>query len=71
MWAAVVKGSVVVVSCVVPLVVGLSVSAGNAGSAVSFPDRLRSVDKMCPDSCLIFVLLVDAEATLEAEGIHG
>ena len=70
-WAAVVRRSDVLVSCVVPLVIGLSVSAGNASSAVSFPDCLRSMDKMCPDSHLASVLLIGIEAALEAEGIHG
>jgi len=70
-WAAVVRGSVVVVSCVIPLVVGLCVSAGNAGSTASLPDRLRSVDKICPDSRLVFVLLVGTEATLGTEEIRG
>ena len=55
----------------VPLVVGISVSAGNVNSAALFPDCLRSIDKMCPDSCLAVVLLTDVEAAVEAEEVHG
>ena len=55
----------------VPLVVGLCVLAGNAGSAASLPDRLRSVDKICPDSRLVFVLLVGTVAALVADEVCG
>jgi len=55
----------------VPLVVGISVSAGNVSSAASFPDRLRSVDKMCPESHLVSVLLMGVVAAVEAEGGCG
>jgi len=60
--AAVVRGSNVLVSYVVPLIVGICLSAGNVSSAVSFPVHLRSMDKMCLDSPLMSVLLVDIEA---------
>jgi len=56
---------------VVPLVVGISVLAGNVNSAASFSDYLRSIDKMCPDSHLVAVLLMDIEAAVEAEEVHG
>jgi len=56
---------------VVPLIVGVSVLAGNVSSAVSFPDHLRSIDKMCPDSCLVSVLLMGVVAAVKAEGGHG
>jgi len=35
------------------------------------PDRLRRVDKMCPDSRLASVLLMGIVAAVEAEGGHG
>jgi len=70
-WATVIRGSNVEVFCVVPLVVGVSVLAGNVSSAASFPDHLRSVDKMCPDSHLTSVLLMGVVAAVEAEGGHG
>jgi len=38
---------------------------------MAFSDRLSSVDKMRPDSCLVLVLLVGTEATLVAEEVHG
>jgi len=69
--ATVIRGSNVEVFCMVPLIVGVSVSAGNVSSAASFPDHLRSIDKMCPDSCLVSVLLVGIVAAVEAEGGRG
>src|SRR6267142_607733 len=70
-WAAVIVGSVVLISGVVPLVVGLCVSAGNVSSAASLSERLRSVDKICPDSRLVSVLLVGTVAALVADGVRG
>jgi len=70
-WATVIWGSDVEVLCVVPLIVGVSVSAGNVGSGALFPDRLRSVDKMCPDSRLVSVLLMGIVAAVEAKGGRG
>ena len=55
----------------VPLVVVVSILAGNVSSAVAFPDRLRRVDKMCPDSHLMSVLLMGVVAAVEAEGSRG
>ena len=55
----------------VPLVVALGVSAGNADSTVALPDRLSSVDKMRPESCLVSILLVGREATLVTEEVRG
>jgi len=52
---------------VVPLIVVVSISAGNVSSAATFPDCLRSVDKMCPDSHLASVLLMGIVAAVEAE----
>ena len=71
MWATVIRGSDVEVFCMVPLVIGVSVLAGNVSSAASFPDCLRSVDKMCPDSRLASVLLIGIVAAVEAKGSHG
>jgi len=56
---------------VVPLVIVVSILAGNVSSAVAFPDCLRRVDKMCPDSHLASVLLMGVVAAVEAEGSHG
>jgi len=52
---------------VVPLIIVVSISAGNLTSAAMFPDHLRSVDKMCPDSHLVSVLLMGIVAAVEAE----
>ena len=56
-------------SYMVPLIIGISILAGNVSSAASFPDHLRSMDKMCLDSHLMSVLLMDVEAALKAKGL--
>ena len=55
----------------VPLIVVISILAGNVNSAATFPDCLRRVDKMCPDSRLASVLLVGIVAAVETEGGRG
>jgi len=70
-WTAVIDGHEVVVPIVVPLVIGITVLAGNLDLAVLLPDCLRGMDKVVPDSSLLSVLLLDAEAAVKAEELCG
>jgi hypothetical protein len=71
MWAAPMVRCVVLVLGVIPAVIGVCVMAGNDGLVSPSSMLLGSMDKVLPEVLLIGILLVDNDAAVPADPLHG